>query len=135
MTTQVQARDVIVSFFNPLWLSTFPGVKLFYENTLQVDLDQVGDSFLTVYIDFTDSVRQSVDSIPITKSWGEIIFRVFAKEGKGIRATMAMQDYIISVAQYQKLSGVETECARPGRKVSKSGWTSSDLRVPFFYYQ
>ena len=48
----------------------YPTIKVFYNNTVKVDLDTVGTTFLRVSIDFTDSVPMGMDAIPITASYG-----------------------------------------------------------------
>jgi hypothetical protein len=56
MTTEVEARDAIVAYLHPAWVTAYPSIKVFYNNTVKVDLDTVGATFLRVSIDFTDSV-------------------------------------------------------------------------------
>ncbi len=135
MTTYVQARDATVSYFNPAWTTAFPAVPVFYENTLQIDLDTVGSSFLTVSIDYTDSKQQDIDPSPITRTWGEVVLRLFVKEGGGIRNTLAMQDTLTALMKYRKLGDVTLECPAPGKKQSRDGWQSVDLNAPFFFFQ
>jgi hypothetical protein len=135
MTTYVEARDAIVSYFDPAWATAFPNVPVFYENTTQVDLDSVGASFVTVGVDYTDSKRLDIDPAPATRTWGEVILRLFVKEGGGIRSTLAMQDTLTGLMKYRKLGGVTLDCPTPGRKQARDGWQSIDLRVPFYCFQ
>jgi len=135
MTTEVQARDAIVAYFHPAWTTAYPAVPVYYENTVKIDLDTVGSAFLSVSIDFNDSVREGIDPSPITGSYGEVTFRLFAKEGVGVRDTLGRQNYIRELMKYRDLSGVALDCPRPGRKQARDGWTSSDLIVPFQFWQ
>ena len=135
MTTEVQARDAIVAYFHPAWTTAYPSVPVYYENTVKIDLDTVGNAFLSVSIDFNDSVREGIDSSPITGSYGEVTFRLFAKDGVGVRDTLARQNYIRELMKYRDLSGVALDCPRPGRKQAKDGWASSDLIVPLQFWQ
>lgn len=135
MTTYVEARDAIVAYFNPAWAMAYPTVPVFYENTTQIDLDKVGAGFVTATIDFTDSARQDIDPAPISKTWGEVILRLFVKEGRGIRNTLSMQDTLTGLMKYRKLGGVTLECPAPGMRIDKDGWKSYDLNVPFYFYQ
>jgi len=135
MTTEVQARDAIVAYFHPAWTTTYPTTPVYYENTVKIDLDTVGSAFLSVSIDFTDSVREFIDAAPITGSYGEVTFRMFAKEGVGIRDTLSKENYVRELMKYRDLSGVILDCPRHGRKQARDGWTSSDMIVPFQFWQ
>ena len=135
MTTEVQARDAIVAFLNPAWVAAYPAIKVIYENTVTVELDTVGSTFLRVSIDFTDSVAQGIDPIPITASYGEVLLQMFVKDGAGTRDAMLRMNFLRELLKYQKLTGVTLQCPRPGRKQSRNGWSSSDLQVPFYFYQ
>lgn len=135
MTTYVQARDAIVAYIDPAWKLAYPAVKVFYENTTHIQLDKVGPCFLTVSINFTDTLRQGIDRAPMSATYGEVTFRLFAKEGQGIRTTLQMLDALTAMVKYQELSGVTLDCPSPGRKTSKDGWTSQDLAVPFSFWQ
>lgn len=135
MTTEVQVRDAIVAYFNPAWVLTYPTVQVFYENAVKVDLDAVGSSFLRVMIEFTDSVRQGLDLAPHTASYGEVILQLFSKEGQGTRDSLVKLNYLRELLKYHRLTGVDLDCPRFGRKQSRNGWTSQDLIVPFYFFQ
>lgn len=134
MTTEVQARDTIIAFLHPAWISAYPTIKVFYE-TASVDLDAVGSTFLRVSIDFTDSLRQGIDLIPITGSYGEVLLQMFMKDGTGTRDPLIRMNSLRELLKYQQLTGVTLDCPRFGRVQSKSGWTSKDLIVPFQFWQ
>lgn len=135
MTTEVQARDAIITYLNSAWVSAYPTVKVFYENAVKVDLDAVGPCFLRVIIDFTDSVRQGIDIAPYTASYGEVILQLFAKDGQGTRDALTKLNYLRELLKYQRLTGVDLDCPTPGKKQSRGGWTSHDLIVPFYFLQ
>ena len=140
MTTEVQARDTIIAYLNPAWAVAHPTVKIFYENTVKVDLDAVGGSFLRVRIDFTDSMRQGIDQTPFTACYGEVILQLFSKDGHGTRDSLTKLSYLRGLMAYQDLlvSGggkIKLDCPRPGKKQSRNGWTSQDLIVPFYFIQ
>ena len=135
MTTEVQARDAIVAYFHSAWTTAYPAVPAYYENTVKIDLDAVGSAFLSVSIDFTHSLREGIDAIPITYTYGEATFRLFTKEGVGVRDTLIWNNFIRELMKYRVLTGVTLDCPRPGRKQARDGWTSSDLIVPFQFWQ
>ena len=131
MTTYVEAREAIVAYLHPAWVAAYPNVKIFYENTTQIDLDSVGASFLAVSIDFQDSVREGMDPSPISATYGVITLRLFSKEGQGTKTTLQMFDWLTALLKYKLLSGVTLDCPRPGKKISRDGWASADLIVDF----
>ena len=133
--TYVEARNAIVAYFNPKWVAAYPTVPVFYENTVQIDLDSVGDIFLTVSVDFTDSLRMGVDAAPGTETFGDVTLRLFTKEGAGTLRTLQIFDWLTATMKYREISGVTLGCPDPGPKVSKTGWLSSDLYVPFSFFQ
>ena len=141
MTTYVQARDNLVAYINTSLTTAFPTLKVIYENTLSVDLDSVGDSFMRIEIDFTDSIQSDIDMdrldptvLPGDETHGEVVFRYFVKEGVGTRATLEMQDTIRSMMKLRILGGVRTAIPTPGKKVLKQGWVENDIIVPFSFY-
>ena len=135
MTTYVQAREDLVSAFHGPWTTAWPGVQMFYENTTQIDLDTVGPVFVTAAIDFTDGVRMEFDADPATRTWGEVTFRVFAKEGVGTKTALLIFDFLTALMKYRTFGGVTTDCPAPGPKQGSKGWVSFGLTVPFFFYQ
>lgn len=136
MTTYTQARDSIVSYLHPAWKAQYPSTPIYFEDTLQVDLDNVpGGVFLLVSIPFSDSVRQGVDASPLTRTWGEINLRLFAKEGQGVRSALQMFDFLTTLLKYRDLSGVNLDVVKPGRRQTRDGWVSRDLDVDFSFFQ
>ena len=134
MTTYVDARTAIVGYMHPAISTGFPTTKVFYENTVQVDLDTVGSSFIQVSVDFQDAVREGVDAMPYSKTYGVLTLRIFSKEGQGTKETLQMFDWLTSLLKYRILSGVTLDCPRPGKKVSRDGWSSADLIVDFSFW-
>ena len=134
MTTHVQARDTIVSLIQPNWTATYPNVPIYYEDTTAISLDLLGTHFLLVSINFTDAIRQDIDPSPTTRLYGEISLRLFSKEGSGVRTTLGFMDYLASLLKYRLLNGVTLGVAMPGKRVSRDGWTSTDLNVEFSFW-
>ena len=77
MTTEVQVRDALVGYIDTAWKDTYPSVEVFYENTIKINLDSVGSVFLRVVIEFVDSMRQGIDPVPNTRSYGNVLLQVF----------------------------------------------------------
>lgn len=131
MTTYVQARDALVAHINTGWTTTYPSTSIFYDNTLKIDLNSVGDCFLRVEIDFMDAVQFDIDTVSSHEVTGEVILTVFTKEGTGVRSKLSMFDYMTSLFKMVKVSGVQCEVPRPGKRRAKDGWVAEDLLVPF----
>ena len=134
MTTHVRAREVLVTHIEQVWKAAFPGTPLAYENAGKVDLDAIGMQFLYVEIAFDDNERLTIDPSPITEGIGTVSFSFFLKEGCGTVPRLKAMDLLMSAMKYQELPGVTLGCPKPGRVVTKQGWTSSDLNVPFTFF-
>ena len=135
MTTYTQARDTLATLVDTAWAAHYPAVPIFHENTKQIPLDKVGHSFVTVAVTFSDTLRTSVDTSPISESHGFLTLRLFAKEGSGVRATLGMIDFLTNTLKYQQVDGVTLDCPTPGRSLTRDGWTSTDIKVPFNFWQ
>ena len=125
----------MITAFNAPWASAWPGVPMYFENTTQIDLDTAPPVFVAAAIDFTDGMRLDIDASPMSKTWGEVTFRIFAKEGQGTKTALQVFDFLTALMKYQTFGGVTTECPAPGPKQASKGWVSFDLTVPFFFYQ
>lgn len=79
MTSYVQARDTLVGKINAALSTDHPALPVFWENTLEVDVNSVGNVFLQVEINFQDEVDTTID--PETITTGEVNFRLFYKQG------------------------------------------------------
>jgi len=131
MTTYTSARDALTTLINTGWTTTYPANRIFFDNTLKIDLNAVGDCFLRVEIDFQDALPYDIDASPSHQVYGEVVLTVFTKEGTGTRGKFNMFDYLTTLFKMVKVSGVQCHVPRPGRKVVQSGWVSEDLLVPF----
>lgn len=136
MTTYVEARDTLISYIHTSWTTAYPTVPIYYEDTVQIALDNIPDGeFVLVSLAFTDNVRQGIDFAPLSRTYGEVVLRVFSKEGKGTRRTLSLFDYLTALMKYRTLTGVTLESPVPGKVQSRDGWTSRDLVTDFFFFQ
>lgn len=132
-TTYVQARDALVSYISTQLGIAYPTLKLFWENTVKVDMTTVGDRFLQVGVDFEYAQAATLDT-EIDKVAGVVMFRLFAKEGKGTRETLQVFDSLNTLFRQRYYGAVKSGTPRPGRKIRSDGWVSSDLILPFEYF-
>lgn len=133
MTTYVEARDALVDFINTDLTASYPTVPVFYENTVQVDLNTVGDQFLRVSIDFITAKQATIEFSPQQRVLGELTFQMLCKEGSGTRTTLAFYDHVFGTLANRMIGGVTLRTPVPGKKEIKSGWASFTLAVPFTF--
>ena len=134
MTTLVQARDAIVTHIHTTLQTYLPTLPVFYENTVEVDVNTVGDQFVRVSVDFDHTFLATFSSDLIDRVVGTITFQIFTKEGKGTRSTLAIMDTLNAQMRHRLLGATTTGSCTEGRKESNSGWTSTELLVPFEYF-
>lgn len=137
MTTYTQARDLLVAELNTAWAATYPSVPIFYENTLSVDLDTVGDMFVKVSIDFEDAFQSDIDLDPVPghQVEGAMTLTMFLKEGRGSRSVYQVFDFVANNLTLRPLvNSVHLGVPSPGRKMSKDGWVTHEFFVPFSFY-
>lgn len=130
----VEIRDTIITALNTAWAADQASTPIFYENTVEVDLDKVGSVFVACEIDFTDTVQADLGPAASSRIMGELMLRIFSKDGSGTRAGLTLFDYVTTQFQRKNISTVVMETATPGRKVSKNGWTSMEIFIPFNHH-
>ena len=134
MTTLVQARDAIVTHIHTMLQAQLPTLPVFYENTVAVDVNSVGDQFLRVSVDFDHTLLATVSSDLVDQVVGTITFQIFTTEGKGARSTLAIMDTLNAQMRHKLLGAATTGSCTEGRKESNSGWVSAELLAPFEYF-
>lgn len=133
MTTYVEARDALVFHLNTAWPAAYPTVPIYYENTLHVDLDSVGDAFVRAEVTFSDAVQASVETNPLTRVQGALYLVLMTREGLGTRTMLGYMDYLTGLFKYRTLNGVQTGAPAPMRTLMKDGWYYQELAVPFWF--
>lgn len=134
MITYTQARDALVGHINTVMTTQFPGTKVFYENTVKVDTNTVGDQFVQVEVSIENSSFVTLEAAPTDKVSGFIGFRLYVKEGKGSRLFLTFADTLNEHLRHLTLSGVTTFSPVFGRKETAEGWTAFDIGFPFTFY-
>lgn len=123
-------RDTIVSFVAANW--GHPTIPLFYENTEEVDLQNMGDYFLKVEINFTGASQANIGDSPFQREYGELVVTVFARQTLGVRAVLVYLGELSSSIRFRNLGGVHMQEAAAGNETSRDGWFSMDMTVPFY---
>ena len=132
--TLTQARDSLVAAIHATLQSDLPNLPVFYENTVEVDVNTVGDKFLQVDVDIEDVQLASMSSDLIDHVTGFIGLRLFMKAGTGTRTGLQIFDTLSAALRHRDLSGVHTGSCSPGKKDEVKGWLIWDLGVPFEYW-
>ena len=133
MLTYTQARDAIVTHVHNTLVAQLPTLKVFWENTVEVDVNTVGDRFMQAEVNFEDALLASPTDL-FDHVTGTIGFRLFMKAGTGTRASLQMFDTINAAVRHKTLSGVVTGTPTYGRKESRDGWSSTEFMVPFEFW-
>lgn len=132
MTTLVQSRDAIVALINTALSADYPTLKVFYENTLSVDLDTVGDRFVRVEVDFDDAAQLTINNNPEHRTYGSLYFTIFVKDGLGVRDTLVLMQYLSDVVKFKQTATYVFGTPRPGKRDARGGWHSYELVCPFW---
>ena len=136
MTTRVQARDAIVTLLNTHFTTNHPTLKVFWENTTEVNLDTVGDRFVRICIDWHQSRQITIEYKPSTRVVGYIRTTFFTKKGLGSRNTLALIDSFVSSVKYKRISpGITLECPSDVETVTQGNWESREVELRFFFTQ
>lgn len=130
MTTYTEARNSIVQLVTETLAVSVP---VFWENTLEIDLDKVGDHFIKVQVDFDDSTQMTINDHPERRVYGEVVFTLMSKGGTGTLTRLGLIDSIENVVSFTRTTKVQFEVPRVGRKQERDGWVSQDFRAPFFF--
>lgn len=132
-SSYVQARDEIVTMLHADLVINKPGLPVFWENTLQVDLNAVADPFVRIEIDFDDAEQLTINDDPWHRVYGTIYFNVFTKTGSGTRNVLVLFDYFSNLAKFRLGTKFSSSAPRPGRKSARQGWVSFEIGVPFHF--
>lgn len=134
MTTFVEARDSIVSLIHTALQNNHPTLPIFWENTLEVDLNAVGNLFVRIELDFDDAMQMTINDIPEHQTFGTVYFTVFMKEGTGTRESLILMQSFTDVVKYQMTPTFVFTTPRPGKKDGpRDGWISQELVAPFWF--
>lgn len=134
MATMLQVRDAIVTLVHNDLTATYPTLPVFWENTLEVDLDALTeDRFLRIEVEFSGANQLTIDAPVQRKTWGLIYCTLLAREGSGVRDTLAILDHLSTTLAYQYLlsNKLFLGTPTPGPRRAKDGWRSYELSVPF----
>lgn len=112
-----------------------PGTVLYFENTVEIDLDSQGDVFALCLIDFIDINRLNVDASVMREYFGEIIIRVFTREGSGVNPSLDLADYLLGILSDIDIpTKITCKTSYVGKKVVDSGWMMVDVVTPFAFW-
>lgn len=131
MSNYTTTRDYLVQMVVNDLGPQIPGVPIFWENTLSVDLDVVSSPFMRVEIEFDDSSQMTVTGAPKRALHGAVSFTVLVKAGDGTRKVLEIFDTIESVVKFRTSTNCNLGLPLPGAREERKGWVSYEIRAPF----
>jgi len=132
-TTLVEAREACVNLIHGPFQLIHPDVPVFWENTMRVDLDQVGTIFIRCGVDFDDAAQLTINDQPEHRTYGTFSVTVFYKEGTNNVKSLQVADTIKDLIKYKLAGDVKFWTPTPGRKDARDGWVSQDWFVTFHF--
>ncbi|MBI3144733.1 MAG: hypothetical protein HYZ18_05575 [Pseudogulbenkiania sp.] len=133
MSTFEQCRDEIVALINTAIGVSYPTLKVFYENTLSVDLDTVGDRFVRIELEFDDAAQLTINNTPADRTYGTVYFTIFLKEGLGTRPYLELVQFFKDLVAFKTATHYRFEVVRPGKRGAPDGWRSYEVTAPFWF--
>jgi hypothetical protein len=127
------ARDALAACVDTALQALPIPCPTFWDNTLSVDTNTVGDIFLRCGVVFTGAEQATID-VESDRVFGYVWISVFQKAGAGTRKTLEIFDSLRAALAFRKEGGVELRLAYPGKKEEHDGWLSQDLLVDFNYF-
>lgn len=127
-----QIRDRFVAHLEDTFVAAHPEIPLFYDNQGEIDLDNVGDHFITVNLHFYGARQSCLGESPFHRTYGSIVIILYSKIGLGMRPRLLLMDEITEFLKFQVLGGLHLQVPAPGRYGEREGWHTSNLAVPFF---
>lgn len=112
--------------------SEFSDIGLFGSNGPKPNLDKV-QKYVNFEIVFNESEPVTIGEKPIDRTWGSIEFHFGGKDGKGVRALLAMQAFIKEELKATNIESVKTLIPSAGRQKQAPGWVFETLYVPFYF--
>lgn len=130
MTTLTDIRDGLTAAAEAAWNdNVFP---LHFENTTEIDLDTAPDMFGRCVVKYDGGKQANVSKTPFQRNYGTLVITVFIRESLGTRRVLQRLDALSAALGFKTFGGIHTQEAEAGNDVTKLGWFSMDLRVPFF---
>ena len=110
----------------------FPGLPFFWDDTVAVDLDKVGDRFVRVNTAFLDTEEMTVDPGREMRRYGVVSIFVFQREGQPQAPALAVLDTVDTVVRFVPTAKVRFEAPVERRPETRNGWTSRGIDIPFY---
>ena len=132
MTTRVEVRTEIASVLQANLAGNFPGLPFFWDDTVAVALDKVGDRFVRVNTAFLDTEEMTVDPGREMRRHGVVSIFVFQREGQPQAPALAVLDTVDTVVRFVPTAKVRFEAPVERRPETRNGWTSRGIDIPFY---
>lgn len=127
--TLVEIKEALTAKVADLW--TGQATTMLYENTENFDISE-SKGFVRFSIDWDGAKQANLDTNPFHRKFGQAVFQVFSPVNVGSKKAYAITDYLINNLGYKDLGGLHLQTPMPGKAVTRNGWYSIELRVPFY---
>lgn len=127
-----ETRAAVVGRADTHWKTTYPAVKLYFDNTLPTDaeVDQISE-YVTCSIRFAPGGQINLSPTPGHRIRGTIKFVAACREGTGSSRVLEYLDSLATAMKFANFGGVVTGEPVPGVPLTSEGWFSYDLSIPF----
>lgn len=130
--TYAATRSAIVTLFNAPFIAAFPAVPVYYENTVEINLDAAPALVVLASVDFMDAIQMEIAPLH-TDTYGEFVLRIHSRASGGFASSLGIADWMHANMSYKITSGVNLNAAYIAKKSTVAGWLLTDVVVPFRY--
>lgn len=127
------ARAAIAGRLNTAMTTSYPAIKVQYENRLGVDLATQVEPYVDAQVKFSDGDQMNMSPTPGSRYRGGIYLSVCVKEGEGTAEAFVLLGFLADTFKTTRFSGVTTAAVVPLPGRGANGWYVETLRVPFWF--
>lgn len=124
----------MISRVNTYWQGAYPAVKMYYDNAYPEDAEiDTLQSFVLCSIQFSGGSQMNLAAAPDHRTRGRLVFTAAARSGAGSSKVLEYLDGLINNLKFAQFSGLTAGAPMVGLPITRDGWFSYDLSVPFFF--
>ena len=128
--TLVQIKEALTAKVLDLWVGQ--PMELAYENVESIDITDHPQGVVRFIIDWDGSKQANLAENPFHRKFGQAVFQIFLPVNSGNKKAYAVVDYLIANLGFKDLGALHLQTPSPGKAVTRNGWYSIELRIPFY---
>ena len=134
MPTLKQVRASLIGRVNTYWQAAYPSVKIYYDNAYPEDaeVDKL-QSFVLCSIQFTGGMQMNLAPMPDHRTYGRLVITAAARSGAGSSKVLEYLDGLVGNLRFAQFDGLMVGAPIVGVPITKDGWFSYDMSLPFFF--